>query len=279
MTAADQRSATAATRGRTPTGRLPTQLREIELTTGYVPHAEGSALLHWGGTTVLATVTIEAKLPPHLRSSGHKGGWLTAEYALLPRSTNERTPRERLYSGGRTQEIQRLIGRALRSTLDLDMFKGKTITVDVDVRVADGGTRCAGIVAGYAALHQAADKLVYKGDLAEWPLRHEVGAVSVGLRGDEVLLRQCPLRGRGAQGDVAVADVVLVPHAHPHAAAAREHDDAVDDLPGLAAVTTGVHRERPAQGPGDAGQEFRPSQVMRAGEARHLGAGHTGLRI
>ena len=188
MTAADQRSATAATRGRTPTGRLPTQLREIELTTGYVPHAEGSALLHWGGTTVLATVTIEAKLPPHLRSSGHKGGWLTAEYALLPRSTNERTPRERLYSGGRTQEIQRLIGRALRSTLDLDMFKGKTITVDVDVLVADGGTRCAGIVAGYAALHQAADKLVYKGDLAEWPLRHEVGAVSVGLRGDEVLL-------------------------------------------------------------------------------------------
>lgn len=169
-------------------GRQANQLREITLTTGYVPHAEGSALLRWGGTTVLATVTIEAKLPPHLRNSGHKGGWLTAEYSLLPRSTTERTPRERLYSGGRTQEIQRLIGRALRSTLDLDMFRGKTITLDVDVLIADGGTRCAGIVAGYAALHQAADKLVYKGELAEWPLRHEVGAVSVGLRGDTVLL-------------------------------------------------------------------------------------------
>jgi ribonuclease PH len=174
--------------GRDASGRLPTQLRQIDVTMGFVPHAEGSALLRWGNTTVLATVTIEAKLPPHLRNSGHKGGWLTAEYALLPRSTTERSPRERLYSGGRSQEIQRLIGRALRSTLDLDMFKGKTITVDVDVLIADGGTRCAGIVAGYAALHQAADKLVYKGDLAEWPLRHEVGAVSVGIRGGEVLL-------------------------------------------------------------------------------------------
>ena len=174
--------------GRGASGRLPTQLREIELAMGYVPHAEGSALLRWGGTTVLATVTIEAKLPPHLRNAGHKGGWLTAEYALLPRSTTERSPRERLYAGGRSQEIQRLIGRALRSTLDLEAFKGKTITVDVDVLIADGGTRCAGIVAGYAALHQAADKLVYKGDLAEWPLRHEVGAVSVGIRRDEVLL-------------------------------------------------------------------------------------------
>lgn len=187
MTAADKRR-TVPVGGRQAAGRLPTQLRDIELTTGYVPHAEGSALLRWGGTTVLATVTIEARLPPHLRNSGHKGGWLTAEYALLPRSTTERTPRERLYAGGRTQEIQRLIGRALRSTLDLDMFRGKTITVDVDVLVADGGTRCAGIVAGYAALHQAADRLVYKGDLAEWPLRHEVGAVSVGISGAQVLL-------------------------------------------------------------------------------------------
>lgn len=169
-------------------GRHANQLRDIALSLDFVPHAEGSALLRWGGTTVLATVTIEARLPPHLRNSGHKGGWLTAEYALLPRSTAERSPRERLYSGGRTQEIQRLIGRALRSTVDLDMFRGKTITVDVDVLIADGGTRCAGVVAGYAALHQAADKLVYKGDVAEWPLRHEVGAVSVGMRAEELLL-------------------------------------------------------------------------------------------
>ena len=106
-------AATDGARRRDPAGRRSNQLRDIELTMGYVPHAEGSALVRWGGTTVLATVTIDAKLPPHLRNSGHKGGWLTAEYALLPRSTTARSPRERLYAGGRTQEIQRLIGRAL----------------------------------------------------------------------------------------------------------------------------------------------------------------------
>ena len=178
----------SGTQRRNPAGRLPAQLRDIVLELGFVPHAEGSALLRWGATTVLATVTIEPKLPPHLRNAGYKAGWLTAEYALLPRSTKERTVRERLYSGGRTQEIQRLIGRALRSTVDLDMFKGKTITVDVDVLVADGGTRCAGVVAGYAAMHQAADALVRTGDIDEWPLRHELGAVSVGMLGNDVML-------------------------------------------------------------------------------------------
>lgn len=185
-------------------GRGPTQLRPLDLTLGYVPHAEGSALLRWGATLVLATVTIEPKLPPHLRSAGYKTGWLTAEYALLPRSTKQRTSRERSYVGGRTQEIQRLIGRALRSTLDLDMFKGKTVTVDVDVLVADGGTRCAGIVAGYAALHQAADKLVHTGDLDEWPLRHEVGAVSVGMVGGDVLLDLDFAEDSNAAADVNV---------------------------------------------------------------------------
>lgn len=162
-------------------GRALTELREVKVVMGYNPHAEGSALLTWGGTVVLATVTIENKLPPHLRGGGHKSGWLTAEYALLPRSTGVRVQRERLYSGGRTQEIQRLIGRALRSSIDLELFRGRTITVDTDVLIADGGTRCAAIMAGYAALHQAADRLVFKGDLAEWPLRHELAAVSVGV--------------------------------------------------------------------------------------------------
>ena len=179
-------SAARATPARS--GRGATELRPVSVEVGYVPHAEGSALVAWGENRVLATVTIESKLPPHLRSSGHKGGWLTAEYALLPRSTPERSQRERLYSGGRTQEIQRLIGRALRSTVDLEQFRGKTITVDVDVLIADGGTRCAGIVAGYAALHQAADRLVFAGELAEWPLRHELGAVSVGLVDGETRL-------------------------------------------------------------------------------------------
>lgn len=142
-------------------------------------------MVTWGRTVVLATVTIEAKLPPHMRGAANKGGWLTAEYALLPRSTKERVARERLYASGRTQEIQRLMGRAMRSTVDLNLFRGKTITVDADVVVADGGTRCAAILAGYAALHQAADRLVFKGELAEWPLRHELAAVSVGVVGGE----------------------------------------------------------------------------------------------
>jgi len=162
-------------------GRAANELRPVTVKLGTNPHAEGSALVTWGETVVLATVTIESKLPPHMRGAPHKGGWLTAEYALLPRSTKERVARERLYASGRTQEIQRLMGRALRSTVDLGLFRGKTITVDADVLVADGGTRCAAILAGYAALHQAADRLVFAGDLAEWPLRHELGAVSVGV--------------------------------------------------------------------------------------------------
>lgn len=194
-------------------GRAATELRPIAVTVGYVPHAEGSALVEWGANKVLATVTIEAKLPPHLRSGSHKSGWLTAEYALLPRSTPDRTQRERLYSGGRTQEIQRLIGRALRSTVDLNQFRGKTITIDVDVLIADGGTRCAGIVAGYAALHQAADKLVFAGDLAEWPLRHELGAVSVGLVSGETRLDLDYAEDMRAEADlnvVATADGEVV---------------------------------------------------------------------
>lgn len=168
--------------------RSPQELRPIKLTTGYNRYAEGSALLEWGHTRVLATVSIENKLPPHLRGKGQNSGWLTAEYALLPRSTHERKARERLYAGGRTQEIQRLLGRAFRSVTDLSLFKNKTLTVDIDVLQADGGTRCAGIVAGYAALHQAANRMVYAGEIDEWPLTHELGAVSVGIVSGQTLL-------------------------------------------------------------------------------------------
>jgi ribonuclease PH len=168
------------------TDRLPNQLREVRVTPGYNRYAEGSALVEWGNTVVLATLTVDPRLPPHLRGRGNRAeGWLTAEYALLPRSTHERSPRERLYAGGRTQEIQRLIGRCLRSVTDLSLFANKTLIVDVDVLQADGGTRCAGLVAGYAALHQAANRLIFKGELDEWPLRFELGAVSAGVIGDQ----------------------------------------------------------------------------------------------
>ena len=161
--------------------RAPTQIRPIVVRRGYSRHAEGSALIEWGDNRVLATVTVESKLPAHLRGRGQRGGWLTAEYSLLPRSTHDRTPRERLYAGGRTQEIQRLIGRSLRSVTDLTLFPNRTLIVDVDVLQADGGTRCAGVLAGYIALHEAADRLIFAGNIDEWPLIHEVAAVSVGL--------------------------------------------------------------------------------------------------
>lgn len=168
--------------------RDPFALRPIRVTPGYNRYAEGSALVEWGDTVVLATVTLDHRLPPHLRTRGVKTGWLTAEYALLPRSTQERSSRERLYAGGRTQEIQRLIGRSLRSVVDLRMFRNRTLIVDVDVLQADGGTRCAGITAGYAALHHAATRLVYDGTLSEWPLRHELAAVSVGMVDGQTLV-------------------------------------------------------------------------------------------
>lgn len=162
-------------------GRAATELRRIEAQLGYNRNASGSALLKWGGTELLATVSIENQLPRHLRGSGSREGWLTAEYALLPGSTHKRAPRERLYPGGRTQEIQRLMGRALRGAVNLSLFRGKTLIVDADVLVADGGTRCAAILAGYLALHDAANALVNGGEIAEWPLKHEVAAVSVGV--------------------------------------------------------------------------------------------------
>jgi ribonuclease PH len=165
--------------------REPHELREVRVTPGFNRYAEGSALVEWGHTKVLATVTIDPRLPPHLRGrGGGAAGWLTAEYALLPRSTQERSSRERLYAGGRTQEIQRLIGRCLRTVTNLSLFANKTLVVDVDVLQADGGTRCAGLLAGYAALHQTADRLVYAGELDEWPLLFELGAVSVGVIDD-----------------------------------------------------------------------------------------------
>lgn len=168
--------------------RQPQELRDIHITPGYNMHAEGSALVSWGNTKVLATLSIDNKLPPHLRGKGNKSGWLTAEYALLPRSTHERSQREKLYTGGRSQEIQRFIGRSLRAGVDLSLFNGKTLIIDVDVLQADGGTRCAGILAGYAALHHAANQMIMNGTLNEWPLTHDFAAVSVGVVAGQQLI-------------------------------------------------------------------------------------------
>jgi ribonuclease PH len=185
-------------------GRADDALRPIVVRRGGHRFAAGAARVDWGHTHVVATVTVDPKLPPHLRGRGFRGGWLTAEYAMLPGSTRERTPRERGQVRGRSQEIQRFVGRALRAAVDLDAFAGKTLQVDCDVLQADGGTRCAAVVAGYAALHDLADRLVFAGKLDAWPLRHEIAAVSVGIVGGRPLLDLDHEEDAVAQADLAV---------------------------------------------------------------------------
>jgi ribonuclease PH len=177
------------------TGRELLELRPMTLKRGVNAYAEGSALVHLGSTHVLATVTLENTVPKHvLERRGPDGkrlpptGWLMAEYSLLPRATHERTQRERQRVGGRTQEIQRLLGRAFRSCVDLELFKNKTVIIDCDVMQADGGTRVTSVLAGFAALWDLADKMTRAGTLDDWPIRHEIGAVSVGLVDGQVRL-------------------------------------------------------------------------------------------
>lgn len=165
-------------------GRDLLQPRPLTVRRGVNPHAPGSAHLTLGRTEILATVTLEDRPAPHMR--GRKEGWLTAEYAMLPRATQDRTPRERGLQNGRRHEIQRLLGRALRASMDLRPFRGQTLYVDCDVLVADGGTRVASILAAHAALHDFCDRRVAAGTLSEWPLLHAVGAISVGYVGREL---------------------------------------------------------------------------------------------
>lgn len=158
--------------------------RPLSVKRGVNPHAPGSAHLIMGRTEILATITLDDKPAPHMR--GKKEGWLTAEYSMLPRATTDRQARERNLQNGRRHEIQRLLGRALRAGVDLRHFRNQTIYVDCDVLVADGGTRVASILAGHAALHDFFDTLINTGKLSEWPIIHNVGAISVGLIGHEV---------------------------------------------------------------------------------------------
>ncbi|WP_420596148.1 ribonuclease PH [Deinococcus sp.] len=166
--------------------RASHEARPLIVSRGVNIYAEGSALLELGQTRVLATVSLDAKVPPHMR--GKKEGWLMAEYLMLPRATQERQHRDRNMQNGRRHEIQRLLGRSFRSVLDLRHFRNQTVVIDCDVLQADGGTRVASLLAGYAALFDLADKMVKAGTLSEWPLLHELGAVSVGYVGGELLV-------------------------------------------------------------------------------------------
>jgi len=160
----------------------------VRIETGYLITAEGSALIEMGNTRVLCAATIEETVPQWLRGAGK--GWVTAEYSMLPRATAERTAREisRGRPSGRTQEIQRLIGRSLRAVLDLAALGERTIILDCDVIQADGGTRAAAITGAYVALAEALDQLRKFGVLKSWPVRDQVAAISVGLVGGETLL-------------------------------------------------------------------------------------------
>jgi ribonuclease PH len=169
-------------------GRAPDELRPTRIIPAYLDHAEGSVLIEAGKTRVLCAVSIEASQPPHLVNT--ERGWITAEYAMLPRSTHTRTPREstRGRVGGRTHEIQRLIGRALRMCVDLGQLGPRTLFVDCDVIQADGGTRTAAITGSYVAVSLALRRLVLAGTLRATPLRTAVAATSVGVvRGEPVL--------------------------------------------------------------------------------------------
>src|SRR5262245_27542764 len=164
-----------------PSGRRPDEMRPVRFTPGFTRHAEGSVLAEFGETRVLCTASIEPKVPPFLK--GKQQGWVTAEYGMLPRATHTRTPREAAKGkqGGRTLEIQRLIGRSLRAVVDRTALGEHTITIDCDVLQADGGTRTAAITGGYLALAMAAEHLVSTRSIARNPIHGHVAAVSVGI--------------------------------------------------------------------------------------------------
>ena len=169
-------------------GRTPDQLRPVTMEAGIAPSAAGSVLISMGNTKVICAASIENRVPPWMRAQGVAGGWLSAEYSMLPYSTTERNRRETSKIGGRTMEIQRLIGRSLRQAVDMKKIGERSITIDCDVLQADGGTRTAAITGGYVALQLAIKSLMAEGKLTEDPTRQHIAAVSVGIVGGSALL-------------------------------------------------------------------------------------------
>lgn len=185
-----------------PDNRAANALRPISFSPNFTMHAEGSVLVATGNTRVLCTASIEESVPRWKEASG--GGWLTAEYGMLPRSTNTRIDRKRAMNSGRTKEIQRLIGRSLRAAFDLDALGARTVTVDCDVLQADGGTRTASITGGYVAVAMALQKLVDAGVVPPDVFRVPVAAVSVGVVNGEPMLDLCYVEDSAAEVDMNV---------------------------------------------------------------------------
>lgn len=188
-----------------PSGRHPGEMRPIRFTRHYTKHAEGSVLVEFGDTKVICTASVDRRVPRWM-SDAEKRGWITAEYGMLPRSTSERMGREaaRGRQGGRTMEIQRLIGRALRASVNLRALGEHTITVDCDVIQADGGTRTASISGGFVALHDAIESLIGAGRLAASPVLHFVASVSVGVYDGTPVLDLDYAEDSGAETDMNV---------------------------------------------------------------------------
>ena len=184
-------------------GRSSRQLRPVRITVDFLDYAEGSVLIETGNTRVLCAASVEERVPPFLEGKGQ--GWVTAEYNMLPRSTHTRSPREREGKvSGRTQEIQRLIGRSLRASVDMMTLGPRTIILDCDVLQADGGTRTASVTGAYIALHRACSLLVKRGLLAVHPVRTAVAATSVGIVEGEILLDLCYAEDSRAEVDFNV---------------------------------------------------------------------------
>ncbi|RAV22046.1 ribonuclease PH [Paenibacillus contaminans] len=185
-------------------GRAGDQLRPITITTDYIKHAEGSVLIEVGDTKVICTATVEDRVPPFMKGQGK--GWITAEYSMLPRATQVRNQRESAKGklGGRTMEIQRLIGRALRSVVELDKIGERTITLDCDVIQADGGTRTTSITGAFVAMAIAINKLVEAKQLAKFPITDFLASVSVGIVGGEPALDLCYVEDSSAKVDMNV---------------------------------------------------------------------------
>lgn len=190
-----------------PSLRQPNQLRTVSITPSFTMHAEGSVLICFGNTKVICTASVEEKVPPFLRGKGQ--GWVTAEYGMLPRSTSTRMDREaaRGKQQGRTQEIQRLIGRSLRAAVDLTQLGERTLTIDCDVIQADGGTRTAAITGGFVALSLAVQSLMASGALTSNPIVHQVASVSVGIVNQQAVLDLDYAEDSTAQTDMNVVMV------------------------------------------------------------------------
>ena len=181
-------------------GRENNQIRNVKFTKNYIKHAKGSVLVEFGDTKVLVCASVEEGKPKWMPKD-EKSGWLTAEYSLLPASTNTRCQRERTKLSGRTQEIQRLIGRSLRACIDLEKLGERTITIDADVLQADGGTRVASICGGFVALNELVNKLILDGVLVQNPIIEPIGAISAGIYDGEVLVDLCYEEDSHAQVD------------------------------------------------------------------------------